>query len=655
MLFEELIIQNFGVYKGRHAVNLRPTSPTKPIILFGALNGGGKTTFLDALQLTLYGKFSNCSNRGALSYNEYLSRAINSHVDPKDGASLELHFSHINDGHIEQFRIVRTWRSTGKGVKEDFEVFRNNRFDPVITERWYEYVEEFIPSQISSLFFFDGEKIEALADSAKSAQLLRTGIHALLGLDLVDQLAKDLLIVEGRRKANLSTPSEQKKAHDILTQIQKLEQRSETTYQEIAQTQSQYDQLVRQENDIRAEFRRQGGELLQQRETIEAERLVASNRLSELENQLREVAAGFAPLILVRPLLRRAESQARKEHAATLYMELRDEIVIRDKALISHLKKEKAASTLINAIKQFQTSDLSLRDQQSHCDRYIHIDPGSFASFSDIVLDQIYDSIGTYLAQLEHAREVLTTIERTIASIPDPSALAGISDRLNGVIGEKDRTRILLEAKRIDHERVFAELELRRAEYRRYLEATTYQNFADESSKRILKHTKAVRSTLALFRQAVATQHISKVESLILESFKQLIRKGSLVDRVAINLESYRLTLYKRNGDEVSADRLSAGERQLLAVSILWGLAKASGRPLPTVIDTPLGRLDGTHRRNLVNAYFPYASHQVILLSTDEEIDEEHHEQLKSAISREYLISYDQQSETSEITSHYFW
>jgi DNA sulfur modification protein DndD len=53
----------------------------------------------------------------------------------------------------------------------------------------------------------------------------------------------------------------------------------------------------------------------------------------------------------------------------------------------------------------------------------------------------------------------------------------------------------------------------------------------------------------------------------------------------------------------------------------LRGLAKASGRPLPTIIDTPLGRLDSTRRRHLLERYFPVASHQVILLSTDEEID----------------------------------
>src|SRR6185436_7598303 len=95
------------------------------------------------------------------------------------------------------------------------------------------------------------------------------------------------------------------------------------------------------------------------------------------------------------------------------------------------------------------------------------------------------------------------------------------------------------------------------------------------------------------------------------------------------------------DGRELSPERLSAGERQLLAVSTLWGLARASGRPVPVVIDTPLGRLDSTHRQHLLERYFPQASHQVILLSTDKEIDEAAYAKLKPAVSRAYTLRFD--------------
>ena len=84
------------------------------------------------------------------------------------------------------------------------------------------------------------------------------------------------------------------------------------------------------------------------------------------------------------------------------------------------------------------------------------------------------------------------------------------------------------------------------------------------------------------------------------------------------------------------------------------GLAKASGRPLPTAIDAPLGRLDAAHRSYLVERYFPFASHQVLLLSTDEEITGDYLEKLKPWIGRSYQLEFDDDTGSTKILDGYF-
>src|ERR1700730_1742975 len=98
MILEELVLHNFGVYRGRQSLSLEPPSSTKPIVLFGGMNGSGKTTLLDALQLVLYGKFAECSNRGESSYEKYLRSAISRSAGSDEGAALELQFRHVSEG-----------------------------------------------------------------------------------------------------------------------------------------------------------------------------------------------------------------------------------------------------------------------------------------------------------------------------------------------------------------------------------------------------------------------------------------------------------------------------------------------------------------------------------------------------------------------------
>jgi len=85
---------------------------------------------------------------------------------------------------------------------------------------------------------------------------------------------------------------------------------------------------------------------------------------------------------------------------------------------------------------------------------------------------------------------------------------------------------------------------------------------------------------------------------------------------------------------------------------LVWALAQASQRPLPIVIDTPLGRMDKEHRRNMLQYYFPYANRQVIILSTDEEVADEWKEIVKDYISKEYLLVAE--GEETKIYKGYF-
>ena len=71
-----------------------------------------------------------------------------------------------------------------------------------------------MPSQIAELFFFDGEKLEGLADPIRSANLLRSGIYSLLGINSIDNLIKSLSQLE--KKKLLQTASN-KQTNEVIT------------------------------------------------------------------------------------------------------------------------------------------------------------------------------------------------------------------------------------------------------------------------------------------------------------------------------------------------------------------------------------------------------------------------------------------------------
>lgn len=258
------------------------------------------------------------------------------------------------------------------------------------------------------------------------------------------------------------------------------------------------------------------------------------------------------------------------------------------------------------------------------------------------------------VSELDALNEHVARVESDLERVPAADRIAAIQGALSAARAghaEKSSELQLLKMSKVALAKRRADLEAR---LDRIGENRFDQMVTVDDRERILKHSAKVRGTLETFRGQVIKRHTSNMESLMLESFQKLLRKTELVKALSIDSSTFEATLTGRDGKNLPFDRLSAGERQLLATSMLWGLARASGRPIPTIIDTPLGRLDSEHRSHLIERYFPNASHQVLLLSTDEEISNDYLEALRPAITRSYLLDHDETKGSTSIKEGYF-
>lgn len=658
MILDSLALKNFGIYGGRQEAALTPTDDTKPIILFGGMNGGGKTTFLDAIQLALYGPKARCSGRGKLGYRDYLREMIHRGADPADGAALELRFRRTVDGEMHYYRLTRLWRQTAKGIEEIVEVTRDAEFDPLLSEHWDEYIESYIPSGIAHLFFFDAEQIKDLAEGEHAAEILGTAIHTLLGLDLVDRLDTDLIALARRKRAAAQTTEETEKARHAQEELDRIQNLLDQAMQEQGTLGNEAGRIAKDLASCEEKFRQEGGELYLLRADFDAERAHLQKQIESEEAALRELAAGPAPLLLVAGLLDDTEKQARREAEALKSTVLVAALEDRDTEVLKQLKRNKVPAQQLDLIGRLLQTDRA--DRAGAVAEPILLNGGDHLAtelrhLRGTVLPEQKAAIEQKLEAVGSLQERLTRCDLELARVPTEDAIATVQRELARLRRKHQEKQAEL-AVHEDKSRVLArQLEDAQRKFERELGVEVDSQVDREHDTRVISHSVRVRETLAKFRVAVIRKHAERLERLVLESFTHLLRKRSLVTGLKIDPATFRIELTGGDGKPLPFDRLSAGERQLLATALLWGLAKASGRPLPTIIDTPLGRLDSSHRLHLLERYFPVASHQVILLSTDEEVDEASLARLKPHIGRSYTLAFDEANCTTTIEPGYFW
>lgn len=653
MIFTELVLHNFGIYRGRHIVDLRPQSTEKPILLFGGLNGGGKTTFLDAMKLALYGKLADCSNRKNMPYDTFLESAINRYSPPDEGAALELEFIASRGGSKTRFRVKRFWRKTSKSVTESIEVLEDGALSPVLSSHWAQHVDEFIPQDIAGLFFFDGEKIESLADKRTSASIIRTGIYSLLGLNIIDKLDTDLRQLNKRRAGDAKDTPVVGQLDLLEESIKHLEKEREKWTAKLAELNTFQDQLHGKLKIVARELKAAGGDFYLNREANIEKLAHINEQLGLSKAAMLETASGISPLCLVENLLNEAKDQSVSEHQAAMASAFNCQLVERDAAILKLIAVQ-AGPDITSKLEAWMTQDKQSREEAASVETYLHCEPSIFDDVRPTDLQAVRETSAHHLAEHDHLEHEKSVLEELIAKTPDDAAIGPLLanvEKAEAEITSSEAQAAIVQQELNTVEKKLAELGERQIKLDLQLLDSRFDN---RKITLINERSNKVAKTLKLYRAKMLERHLHQLEELILDSFTSLARKERLLSKVSIDPDSFEITVYDSDEHPLPTDRLSAGERQLFAVSILWGLAKASGRPLPAIVDTPLGRLDSKHRTHLVENYFPRASHQVILLSTDEEIDQRYRKKLEKYIGKEYHIQYSSDDRTSCITPGYF-
>ncbi|MGL5968090.1 MAG: DNA sulfur modification protein DndD [Kluyvera sp.] len=659
MLIKQLVLHNFRVFNGTHAIDLAPRKRPhdlnpRPIVLFGGLNGAGKTSILSAIRLALYGRLAFGPATQQQEYIEQLSALVHNGTyttERPEEASVELTFTYNQNGHETEFTVTRSWK---KGKKDRLSLQQDGQpRNELSYDQCQGFLNELIPHGVADLFFFDGEKIAELAED-ESGNILRTAVRRLLGLDLIAKLQTDLMIFVKRQQTAQLGGSQQQQVEVLETKIKTLAAQAEKLLEEADFVNSRIEFLSQDITRHEGLLNAQGGAFAQ---TKAQEKLKVETLLKEkehLEKALRQECDGSLPYALapntLALLLEKIANEARIKQAKSFEAELNQFLaqLKNDLAFRSASTGKIAAETIADNLEEYMAAkpkgellfDISEREA------------GMLQQSIEQDSKKAWQRFDTYRHQLADIEEQLEQAAANIARAPEDEQLMDLFAALRDLDHKREKQRqkyraLLEEAKQKKQEQLDCVRQVQKAH-----DLTRSQHGLSSA----FKNAQETINLLDYYSDVLTQARVKKLSANFEIAYHKLARKEDLQLNAHINPQTFDVELVDEKGSVINRKLLSAGEKQIYAIAILEALAKTSGRDFPVIIDTPLGRLDSQHRDKLINHYFPEASHQVVLLSTDTEVDERYFvDRLRDDISHAYEIVFNAHTKSSALKPGYFW
>ena len=645
MIIKRLTLNNFGVYAGQNSFEF---TSDKPIVLVGGMNGRGKTTFLEAILLALYGSNSIAYKESNYStYGKYLRSYINKSSWSQQ-ASVELEFV-MSESTGRNYLISREWDSLSRRTSETITVKENGQYSEFLTKNWAMFIENILPSALSSFYFFDGEKIAELAVDDTNVQM-KESIRSMLGISVLDVLKNDL----GRalRKSSRKTTNSQagmaleelrQKKEDLEVALQKADESIEKISQEVASKQNEIEELHHQ-------YEIKGGDIIEQRKALMQKRADLLSEIDQNQTLLVEASADALPLVLVKDLILAIKLQAEDEHNDLIMQQAMGQIeTLLQEYSIEHTESYPHNRAFVNFVKEMSEAE-STEPLYGVSDHALF----QLNSLVEEILLQVTSATKQLLERKGILQKNLDEVESYLSLDINEKALNELFTNIREQELELVQLNVELTSKQQERATINGSLMTASSEFSKAVESYLANEELLDDSDRMMRYSNIALHIVEEFTVELQKRKTGVLADTITACYKKLANKKNLIQKIVMDPRSLDIVYLDDLGKTVSKDSLSAGEKQLMVIAILWALAICSKKKLPVIIDTPLSRLDSMHRTALVTTYFPQASEQTIILSTDSEIDHTYYNMMKESVGDEFTLSYSEETKSTTILKGYF-
>ncbi len=632
MRLNKIYINNFGIYNGSYEYDFSVTED-KNVILVSGRNGSGKTTLLNVVKFSIYGpKMFGSPTTQNKQYLSYIKANLNAFAIHDHATTYEIgiNFTMFHETELKEFQITRSWKPTGTSLTETTLLYMNDKlvsnddFSPLL-----DYIHRNVPKTLLELFFFDGEKIN---DMFMLKDDLTDMLNHVYNLNLFLNLKKDLK----QYRSQVSVTKElnqhelaQNAAEDELDQVS-LEL---ATYNEKINAKTlQLNELDNSFHVTKEEFEALGGLNSTEQQKLKNEIAALEHRKSLHEARYKELLE-YLPFIMLNPQIKDILDTVQKENESKNFSVLTQ--CLESKALLSYLKNEFNDTEVDHFISKINTFT------STHSNSKVLYD---FSAKEEFELEQIWSLIKDWsYKDFENCSDQIEQLNfsiRTVNKVLEESANDDLKEYMDRISSISDQLGMAKQELQNLQDHVTA-LTKRKGELEESLRKLATELKTIRKEENLGSVIDKVEHVLNAYCEQTKVYKQKEFETRVAKMFDSLIRKDDFIKEIRVDEHTGEIMLFNPLGGQLPKENLSAGEKQIYILSILFGIISMSKNKVPLVFDTLLGRLDHMHKTHIVNSFIKDCGEQVIILATDTEIDDQYFELLKPMLSNYYKIDYD--------------